>query len=940
MVNADEEAAKRKMKRANRPVKYMNEMGWALLAACTFTAVLLFATRRVSGPEPYNPRQPSHRTWAPAAADVSHPDVDLNAMLEEERHGAGSVAPTASTPSPSMVPTTSSPTDTKQPTAPDATPNPTGSPTTASPTSAAPTSAAPVSASPTSSAPVTAAPTEQGPTPIDLGPAPIVAEGPTPIVAEGPTPMPDMGPTPILAQGPTPIADKGPTPIQSSGAAPPPAPPADTGAGSTAKAGTVLWPMTESTQPPTANPVLEQVFTPERIAMLEKNKRLRHEQSLELVEKYGNFQVCPPDNTLKYCWNHTTRERLATCECEESMCCTRKGHSYPISHKEDNGTNWDMLRREFNQQLKSQNDKQLPPPADIVAMTDIVGLEAGQGLPLSSGTPQGELSFDPNVVQQHFFKLQAGLALYAEGFEPFTSFGGIQPYPSEPLYPDMMEALARRFAAAFLRGGQFTVAGNGDSTMAGADNCYYDSFLITLERQMRPVFAAANVNFTIRNCGHNGGFNSLEQLTCAGTMLGMEDADLAIISYPYVHPQNEEVAYELFVRRALATGVIPNIGGNFHHQTEKWLLPAYAKYGVTAGPGGYQGYAPQWWPQGGSGWSRVGGQHSDKTRSGSAAVYARNWHPGPYGHQGMADRFAFLYTTAATQALEMINTGLAESKGKLAPLLAEFQGREEVKRAVESWPEVGVLCDGECERGHWGIFPDRPWDQPRAPGCVNLCPEERDPRGYDRAFPTCLSGLQPVYGGVTFADWIVPDLSPGYLIDRVDPQSDLGPTGYHSVATLETERPESQCMHLDNVDYVHLGIESPLVIAVPGDRLIKGVIGACVMCGDKEQKGSTHPWDPEYAPLVKLQAGTSGRPMPSSLNWLGNQTAFDFEAGFHGSFNYAKKPAACFTLDDDINCQRNGHFTCASNGRPKEDALVHIECPGSNGGVVQYFWVW
>jgi hypothetical protein len=69
---------------------------------------------------------------------------------------------------------------------------------------------------------------------------------------------------------------------------------------------------------------------------------------------------------------------------------------------------------------------------------------------------------------------------------------------------------------------------------SGADNCYYDCFLRVLERQLAPLFAAAKIDFKTRNCGHNGGYNSLEQMTCAGSMGGIDTADLSIVHFPFV----------------------------------------------------------------------------------------------------------------------------------------------------------------------------------------------------------------------------------------------------------------------------------------------------------------------------------------------------------------------------------------------------------------------
>jgi hypothetical protein len=143
-------------------------------------------------------------------------------------------------------------------------------------------------------------------------------------------------------------------------------------------------------------------------------------------------------------------------------------------------------------------------------------------------------------------------------------------------------------------------------------------------------------------------------------MMGIEDADLAIINYPYVHPQNEEVAYELFVRRALASGTIPNIGGNFHHNSHLWVVPGYARFGVTAGPFGYGGYTLNngvWWPpvSGRATWGRIGDGmcHTDKTRSGSSPVHSRNWHPGVWST--LCSSRAFLCARACLQICECVS---------------------------------------------------------------------------------------------------------------------------------------------------------------------------------------------------------------------------------------------------------------------------------------------
>jgi len=69
----------------------------------------------------------------------------------------------------------------------------------------------------------------------------------------------------------------------------------------------------------------------------------------------------------------------------------------------------------------------------------------------------------------------------------------MHPLPTAPEYDAFMSALSARFAAAFVRGGTFTVGALGDSTLAGADNCYFDNWLSTLERQLKPLFKVSTI---------------------------------------------------------------------------------------------------------------------------------------------------------------------------------------------------------------------------------------------------------------------------------------------------------------------------------------------------------------------------------------------------------------------------------------------------------------
>lgn len=55
-------------------------------------------------------------------------------------------------------------------------------------------------------------------------------------------------------------------------------------------------------------------------------------------------------------------------------------------------------------------------------------------------------------------------------------------------------------------------------------------------------------------------------------MLGMDTADMTILNFPFVHPDNEAVNFELFIRRSLASGVIPNVGGNSRLSTSTTIV--------------------------------------------------------------------------------------------------------------------------------------------------------------------------------------------------------------------------------------------------------------------------------------------------------------------------------------------------------------------------------
>ena len=52
-----------------------------------------------------------------------------------------------------------------------------------------------------------------------------------------------------------------------------------------------------------------------------------------------------------------------------------------------------------------------------------------------------------------------------------------------------------------MHGGEFLVGATGDSTVAGADNCFFDAWTNHICRQMGPLMAAAKINMTCINGG-------------------------------------------------------------------------------------------------------------------------------------------------------------------------------------------------------------------------------------------------------------------------------------------------------------------------------------------------------------------------------------------------------------------------------------------------------
>ena len=438
--------------------------------------------------------------------------------------------------------------------------------------------------------------------------------------------------------------------------------------------------------------------------------------SVEIAEKYGGW--C--DGVGHHCWdefprgknlprlNHTS---LETCPCKEPP----QWESYYF----DNATNWDRARQVFCNNLIRQFDVDHPFPNELKlvveltyaapchtrgtcddgAAADSYGINPVGNLsveylfsdawraassspcvPAPSGNggcgasdadadaadtaranspfaaqPDGS-KFDPIAVKRLFQQLQAGLYMYHQGGLMLREWA--KPAVGTQEHAAMVAAMTKKFAAAFVHGGRFVIGSVGDSTLAGADNCYFDAWTNGLRRQLYPLFGAGFVELEVRNGGHNGGLPTDPQLACIKSIAGA-DVDMILHQAPFVTstgPFVEDMVRRALIENGAITQSCTDNGEEF--------LGMYAPYGYSTGTL-VEGQARRthWYPSAGkSNWGRVGDGicHTNFTRSGSIAVAQRNWHPGPLGHQQIQDAYVFQWSEAIIGALVEIETAVED----------------------------------------------------------------------------------------------------------------------------------------------------------------------------------------------------------------------------------------------------------------------------------------
>lgn len=404
--------------------------------------------------------------------------------------------------------------------------------------------------------------------------------------------------------------------------------------------------------------------------------------------------------------------------------------------------------------------------------------------------------------------------------------------------------MANRIAGAAVHGGRFTIGLFGDSTTAGADNCIYDAWPYGVERQFVPIFAAAKLNFSMRNAGHNGGWKVGQQLACFRGILG-EEVDVAILAAPYVKVPGETILE--FVRRSLLSGTLPFIGtpDKSIPYLSSESLREYARFGVAQGVDFTKTYVDHWWPlvekHDDGLWGRPddGLCHIEATRSGSAAVIARNWHPGPIGHQFLQDIFSFWIADAAGLAMDNIMKAIRDSKGSLIPLRDKWPVRPRIE--VSNLPKLDTIC--KARRGS-----STEWD--RLCGPVGSIP-----------FGPCLAGPTPKWGPTNQTAWAVKNGAPQWgddngwtspwTVNRIGrshknikfgPPEPVTSCRYHCFGiqtvpfTFELNRSVASCWGVDYNDA--LEVTKPggwITMSLPTKKM---TLGAISICGHKETRGN------------------------------------------------------------------------------------------------------
>ena len=220
----------------------------------------------------------------------------------------------------------------------------------------------------------------------------------------------------------------------------------------------------------------------------------------------------------------------------------------------------------------------------------------------------------------------------------------------------------------------------GSSVAAGNDNCAYDSYPSQLERTLSPIWKAAGMKLVVHNSGAGQCHDShLNQVYCVKQNVS-PNSDIVQYTWTYYEANAGENALksrESLVRWTQMLQKQPpvhvlNLGGlPAASSSETELAKYYSAYGYNAfySKSGYKngGFDYKAAAQNGTdrfGWGNIGDGYHNITRYGesiqnadrrtSLGVVMRNWHPGPLYFQFIADTFAYVYSKAVLEALDLI----------------------------------------------------------------------------------------------------------------------------------------------------------------------------------------------------------------------------------------------------------------------------------------------
>uniref|UniRef100_A0A7S1AMZ6 Uncharacterized protein n=1 Tax=Noctiluca scintillans TaxID=2966 RepID=A0A7S1AMZ6_NOCSC len=277
----------------------------------------------------------------------------------------------------------------------------------------------------------------------------------------------------------------------------------------------------------------------------------------------------------------------------------------------------------------------------------------------------------------------------------------------------------------------FIIGALGSSVVLGHGNCNYDNYVRQMQRTFAPVWEAAGMTLDAQNGGHGGecGDGPDNQVFCMQQNVS-PFSDILHFSWTYYGDSTQ--SKENLVRWAqmlprqppvhsfslskskgsISRSTCVDRANSFAHQYDvhgynHLCMPA-ALYNGGRVSDSDDIFVNKHVGDGYHNITRYGEQVEDARRKASLGVVMRNWHPGPLGHQIVADSFAYVYNEAVLRALDLVE---------------------------------GALHAGEDPRKRWTS------DRPHLFEADLPPPQKCNPKYCTvPAAPTCLSFEQPIHG--------------------------------------------------------------------------------------------------------------------------------------------------------------------------------------------------